>query len=82
MELSVLRQMRGAVPAYRKHASAGAFGCLFHTDPWSPKADREELTLFCRFARHVASVRKMHLRVSGSDCEFIVNPGHLLFSFG
>lgn len=55
-------------------------GAFFTQTPDSPKADREELTLFCRFARHVASVRKMHLRVSGSDCEFIVNPRYLLFS--
>jgi len=48
-------------------------GDFFTQIPVSPKADREELTLFCRFARHVASVRKMNLRVSGSDCEFILN---------
>lgn len=57
-------------------------GSFFHTTPDSPKADREELTLFCRFAQHVASVRKMHLRVSGRDCELIVNQRQLLFSMG
>jgi len=57
-------------------------GAFFTQTPDSPEADREELTLFCRFARHVASVRKKHLKVSGSDCEFIVNLHSVVFLTG